>query len=104
MVNTQVGAAIPAGPGVVKLTYLRGNQSGSTAALAANDASMLGAGYVYAFSKRTVVYAHASRVDNKGSAVFVIPGAPLGSANPTAPTSFGGQKSTAFEAGIRHHF
>lgn len=104
MVNTQVGAAIPAGPGVVKLTYLRGNQSGSTAALAANDASMLGAGYVYAFSKRTVVYAHASRVDNKGSAVFVIPGGPLVSANPTAPNFFGGQKSTAFEAGIRHHF
>ena len=56
---------------MVKLSYLWGNQKGSTAG--ANDATQLGAGYVYLLSKRTALYAHASYVDNDGSAVFVDP-------------------------------
>ena len=104
MINTHVGAVIPAGPGVVKLSYLWGNQKGATAALDENDATQLGVGYVYAFSKRTALYAHASYVDNDGSAVFTIPGGPAVSANPAAPNFFGGQSSKGFEAGIRHNF
>lgn len=103
-VNTQVGAVIPAGPGVVKLIYLRADQTGATAALGANDASMIGAGYVYNLSKRTVIYTHASRVENKGTANFAVPGGPAVSAVATAANYFGGGRSTAFELGIRHDF
>lgn len=103
-VNTQVGAVIPAGTGVVKLTWLRADQSGATTAQSANDASLLGAGYVYNFSKRTALYGHVARIDNKGTAVFTIPGGPAVSANATAANYFGGQKSTAFEFGLRHDF
>jgi len=103
-VNTQVGALIPAGLGYVKLSYVRANQTGATDAQSANDANLLGAGYVYNLSKRTAVYAHLARVDNKGSAVFAIPGGPAVSATTTAANYFGGQKSTAYEAGIRHDF
>jgi predicted porin len=103
-VNTQIGAVIPAGPGVVKLTCVRANQSGATAARNANDASLLGAGYVYSLSKRTAVYAHLARIDNKGAATFAIVGGPTVSGNAAAANYFGGQKSTAYEAGIRHDF
>jgi predicted porin len=104
MVNTQLGAVIPAGRGAIKLTYMNGNQSGSTAALSANDVNLLGAGYVYDFSKRTAVYAHVARIENKGAAVFAVSGGAAVSALSTASNYFGGQKSTAFEAGVRHDF
>jgi predicted porin len=104
-VNTQVGAVIPAGPGNIKLTWLRADQrSAATAAQSANDASLWGTGYVYPLSKRTAVYAHAARIDNKGAAAFAIPGGPAVSGTSTAANFFGGQKSTAYEAGIRHDF
>lgn len=103
-VNTQIGAVIPAGPGVVKLTYLRADQTGATAALGANDANLIGAGYVYSLSKRTALYGHLARVDNKGTAAFAIPGGPAVSGNSAAANYFGGQKSTAYEVGLRHDF
>jgi len=103
-VNTQAGAVIPAGNGLIKLTWLRANQTGATAAQSANDATLWGAGYVYLLSKRTAVYAHAARVSNDGTATFVIPGGPAVSANPAASTFFGGQKSTGYEIGVRHDF
>jgi predicted porin len=103
-VNTLVAALIPAGPGVVKLSYVRLDQKGATAALSANDAHLLGAGYVYNLSKRTAVYAHASRISNDGAATFAVAGGPAVSGNPAAANYFGGQKSTAYEFGLRHDF
>ncbi|MGM9491909.1 porin [Ideonella sp. YS5] len=103
-VNTLVAATFPAGSGVVKLSWLQADQSGSDAVQNAKDANLLGLGYVYSFSKRTAVYGHAARVANKGTAAFAIPGGPPTSGVPNAPNYFGGQTSTAFEAGIRHDF
>ncbi|NRF67296.1 porin [Aquincola sp. S2] len=103
-VSTQVGALIAVGAGQIKLTYVHADQTGATAALSANDARLLGAGYVYNLSKRTALYVHAARVDNRGAAVFTIPGGPAVSASPSAANYFGGKKSTAFESGIRHDF
>ncbi|GAA0746858.1 porin [Ideonella azotifigens] len=103
-VNTQFGAVIPVGRGVIKLTYLRANQTGATAAQSAKDASLLGAGYVYSLSKRTALYAHVAQVENKGAATFAIPGGPAVSGTATAANYFGGQKSTAYEVGVRHDF
>jgi predicted porin len=103
-VNTQVGAVIPAGPGNIKLTWLRADQTGATATQSANDATLWGAGYVYVLSKRTAVYGHAARIDNKGAAAFAIPGGPAVSGTSTAVNFFGGQRSTGYEVGIRHDF
>jgi predicted porin len=100
-VNTLVAAAIPAGLGTIKLTYLRADQTGSTPALSANDATLLGVGYVYNLSTRTAVYGTASRISNKGSAIFAISSGPAVSAVPGNPAYFGGQASTGFEFGIR---
>lgn len=103
-VNTQVGAVIPAGAGIVKLTSVQADQTGATAAQSANDAKLFGAGYVHALSKRTAVYAHVARLDNEAAAAFAIPGGPAVSGASTAANFFGGQKSTAFEMGLRHDF
>jgi predicted porin len=103
-VNTLLAAQIPAGPGFVKLTYLRLDQKGATAALSANDAHLIGAGYVYNFSKRTALYAHASRISNDGAASFAVAGGPAVSGVTTAANYFGGQHSTAYEFGLRHDF
>jgi predicted porin len=103
-VNTLVAASIPAGPGVLKLTWLQADQTGTDAAQNARDADLIGAGYVYNFSKRTALYGHVARIANRGTAAFAIPGGPPTSGLPTAPNYFGGQVSTSFEAGVRHDF
>lgn len=103
-VNTLLAGQIPVGLGLVKLTYLRADQTGATAAQSGNDADLLGAGYVYNLSKRTALYAHAARVSNKGAATFTIPGGVTVSANPAATNHFGGQTSSGYELGIRHDF
>lgn len=102
--NTLVGALIPAGVGFVKLSYVRADQSAATAVLSANDANLVGVGYVYFLSKRTALYGHLAQVSNKGSAAFAIPGGPAVSGVATAANFFGGQKSTAYEVGMRHDF
>jgi predicted porin len=97
--STLLGAIIPAGPGVVKLSYVKANQSGL-----GSDASLIGAGYVYSLSKRTALYAHVARLQNQGTGTFAIPGGPPVSANPTAANFFGGGRSTGYEIGVRHDF
>jgi predicted porin len=103
-VSTALGAVIPIGAGDLKLTYVRGDQTGATAAQSANDASLFGAGYVYNMSRRTALYVHVARVGNEAAAIFTIPGGPPVSSNPAASNYFGGQKSTGFELGLRHNF
>lgn len=102
--NTLVAALVPLGFGDLKFTFVRADQKGATAALSANDATLIGAGYVHHLSKRTAVYAHASRIANRGGASFSVTGGPAVSGVVTAVNYFGGQKSTAFESGIRHNF
>lgn len=103
-VNTQLGASIPAGAGVIRITYVRADQRGATAAINANDARLVGLGYVYNLSRRTAVYGTLAQIQNKGAAIFSVPGGIAVSANATAANFFGGQKSRAMEAGIRHDF
>jgi predicted porin len=103
-VNTHLGALIPIGQGELKLSIVHADQTGATEAQSANDATLIGAGYVYNLSKRTALYTHMAQVSNKSAATFAIPGGPAVSANPNAPNFFGGQKSSGFEAGLRHHF
>jgi len=102
--NTLIGLLAPWGAGTLKLSYVKADQRGATAALSANDASLIGAGYVYNLSKRTAPYVHVARVSNKAGAAFAIPGGPATSGAPAASNYFGGQRSTAFELGLRHDF
>lgn len=103
-VNLLVGAVIPVGADAIRLTFLKADQTGATSALSANDANLLGVGYVHNFSKRTALYGTVARIQNKGAATFAIAGGPAVSAKPSAANYFGGQRSSAYEVGIRHDF
>lgn len=88
--------SVPFGPHEFLAKYQRMNQSGATPA---NDGSLIGLGYVYNLSKRTALYATWAQVDNKGTGSIAIPGGPAVTA-----ATFGGKKSTGYEAGLRHNF
>lgn len=96
--NLLVGLVVPLGSHEIKASWGRADLAGRVRALNvdANDATQLGLGYVMHLSKRSALYAHHARIDNRGAATFVIPGGPAGLA--------GGGKSTAFEIGLRHAF
>lgn len=97
--NLLVGAVMPVGAtGQLKASVNRVDLGGRVGATAvdANDATQLGLGYVHNLSRRTALYATVSRIDNKGAATFVVPGGPAGIA--------GGNRSTGYEAGLRHTF
>lgn len=102
--NTLLGVQIPVGAGTIKLSYVHADQSGATAALNANDASLWGAGYVHNLSKRTALYGHVARLSNQAGAAFSVPGGVATSGVSTATNYFGGKASTAFEFGVRHNF
>lgn len=96
--NMLLAAVVPIGLGDLKLSYLKADLDGRVGAtnIGTADATQFGIGYVYNLSRRSAVYATASRIDNKGAATFTVPG---GSAAPKA-----GGTSTGFEAGLRHSF
>ena len=92
------------GSGMVKLSYVKADQTGATAAQSASDADLWALGYVHSLSRRTALYAHAARMSNRNGAAFAIAGGAAVSGNPAAATYFGGRASTAFELGLRHDF
>ncbi len=93
---TLLALTAPLGAGTLKASYIRGNQSGATAAANGRDASQLAVGYVHNLSKRTALYGTVSRMSNKNAARFVLPGGPAG--------ILGGETSTGVDLGIRHSF
>jgi predicted porin len=74
---------------------VRSDASGGAAGFSSNDANQIAVGYIYNLSKRTALYTTASRITNKGTQAFAIPGGPALTA---------GGKSQAVEAGLRHSF
>ena len=92
-----LGAVVPVGTGGFKFSYVKSDGSGGTvSSISTRDATQLNAGYYYDLSRRTAVYAHVARLDNKGSATYVLPG---GAAGIRA-----GENSTGMEFGVRHSF
>lgn len=74
---------------------LRASYSQYKTDVAGNPTSKkLGLGYVHNLSKRTAVFATLAQVRNSGGATFSLYGS----------TTAANQKSTAYEAGVRHNF
>lgn len=96
--NRLMGAYIAAPGGQIKLSWLTADYAGTvgTTAIGANDVEQIGAGYVYDFSRRTVLYINTSTIRNKGLAATAIPGGAAGLA--------AGKTSQGFEVGVRHNF
>jgi predicted porin len=97
-VNYLIGANIKAGAqGTFKVSYVKSDGDGPTAALKTRDATQLAVGYQHALSKRSSVYAHYSRISNKGGASYTASsGGPAG--------HVAGKGSTGFEFGVNHSF
>lgn len=95
--HTLVGLWLPLGSGELKFSWVRADLQGrvGSTAVHANDANQFGLGYVHSLSKRSALYATLSRLDNRGNAVFVIPG---------GGTLAAGGKSSGIELGLRHNF
>lgn len=97
--DTMVSLWVPIGAGLFKATLVTANQSGTNSAgasVASNDASLWGLGYDYNLSKRTALYTAVSAISNKSGATYTIAGGPAGIR--------GGEKSAAYEVGVRHNF
>lgn len=101
---TLLAATVPTAQGAFKLSWVRADQQGATAALSANDATLLGLGYQHNLSKRSAMYAQVAQVSNRGAAAFTVPGGPATSGVATASNYFGGQTSRGYELGLRHDF
>lgn len=95
----QLGAIVPAGRGEFHFGFASGDMSGGAALSGfgdADDASQFGLTYVYNLSKRTALYGTGARLSNKGASKLIVATGAAG----MKP----GEKSTGFEAGIRHAF
>lgn len=95
--NTLLAAAVPVGAGLVKVSWLKANLAGTvgTTSVQANDGQQLGLGYVHTLSRRSVLYATWSRINNEGRASFVVP---------DGPAALAGRRSSGWELGLRHSF
>jgi len=96
--NTMAAAVVPIGLGELKLSYVKADFDGKVGAtdISTADATQVGLGYVYNLSKRTAVYATASRISNKGATILSVPGGSTGLK--------AGGTSSGYETGIRHSF
>ncbi len=95
--NYLFAAIVPWGAHELKFSFNCARMGGSVGSTSINDdrADQLALGYVYRLSKRTVAYATAATIHDKGNARFVVPGSPAGKA---------GAKSQGFEFGMNHEF
>jgi len=92
--NWVLGGTYKLGAGTVRASYVRANNR-DTATGSDYSGKLLALGYVHNLSKRTALYATASRVQNSSTGKFLIPGG-------SAITA--GQGSAGTEAGIYHSF
>jgi predicted porin len=92
-----VGVIVPVvGDSSFRAHYANGNANAAAEALTGvGDIKLLTLGYVHAVSKRTALYMTVSEIKNSGKAAVAVAG---------SPTVTAGQKSSAFDVGLRHSF
>lgn len=91
----QVGAMVRAGPGYIPVALTRVRRNGPDP----SGANKLAIGYVYEFSRRTVLYTTYARIDNGQSLSL-----PVNVGADSGPVPIPGGRSTGFDIGVRHVF
>lgn len=109
---TQLSASIPMGAGEIKASWAKGDAAGG--GTDANDATLMGAEYIYNLSKRTALYTQFGQLKNAAgntkaaSFASIIGGGTTnvgqGGIVNTAELAAGGFKSTGYGVGVRHSF
>jgi predicted porin len=93
------GTEVQIGVDVVHASYVRGDMSGGAPGSgysSADGAHQIEAGYVHNLSRRTALYATASRLGNRGASKLVVDTGNSGMRS--------GERSIGVDAGIRHIF
>lgn len=97
-----LGVSAPVGAGVFRAAIVFSNASGRNAqgvSVDPNDARQLAIGYIHNLSARTALYTTAARIQNRGTAAYVVDG------NPALPSPNALAKgSSGVEFGLRHSF
>ena len=109
---TQLSASIPMGAGEIKASWAKGDAAGGTTG--ANDATLMGAEYIYNLSKRTALYTQFGQLKNAAgntagaSFASIIGGGTTnvgqGGIVVASELAAGGFKSTGYGVGVRHSF
>ena len=96
-----LGAIVPvSNEGSIRAHYANSNaNSAAEVAKKGYDLTIFSVGYVHNVSKRTALYTTYSQIANKDGGTVVI-----GNAGNNAPKAAAGDKSSAFEVGVRHSF
>lgn len=96
--NLLLAAVVKVGLGDIKISLNQARMAGSVGPtdISAEGATQIGLGYVCNLSKRSVLYATLAAIDNKGKAVFTVPGGAAG--------IIAGGTSRGLEVGLRHDF
>jgi len=89
-----LGTTVPVGAGLIRLSYVKTDGSGNTAA-DNKDATQIGLSYVHSLSKRTQVYTNYGRISNSNAGDF---------SYITKNAAVTGYTSTAYEFGVKHSF
>ncbi|MDM4767738.1 porin [Pelomonas sp. SE-A7] len=92
-----VGVIVPVvGDSSFRAHYASSNANAAAEALSGvGDIKLLTLGYVHAVSKRTALYMTVAEIKNSGKSAVAIAG---------SPTVTAGQKSSAFDVGLRHSY
>lgn len=89
-----IGGRFSVGDGIIKASYIRSDGKG--AARDSQDATQIALGYEQPLSRRTALFGHYARINNKSQARYTMAGGP-GLSTPGANT-------TGYEFGVRHSF
>ena len=96
-----VGVRVPIGAGRFKAQYTKASGTGNLATPKQFDATLLGLGYEYRLSKRTLLYTHYGNIDNAGTTVT---GATY-TASANGPAGIRrGETSSGYQFGMCHNF
>jgi predicted porin len=90
-----IGGRFSVGDGIIKASYIRSDGKGANRNN--QDATQIALGYEQPLSRRTALFGHYARINNKSQARYTMAGGPA-ALNPL------GANTTGYEFGVRHSF
>ncbi|MGJ7609634.1 MULTISPECIES: porin [unclassified Variovorax] len=107
-----VGASVPVGVGLIRVSYsaVRYKSDEGITGASAPRVNKLAIGYTHNLSKRTAVYVTAARINNKNDGAYAgsLPNAAVATGGTAsfsgAAQGYLAQKATGYDVGIRHAF
>jgi len=93
--NALIGASVPVGAGQIRISFARSERSGPGPNID-GTARQFAIGYAHNLSKRTTLYSAYSRINNRGSAAYVVAD--------SSPAGVVARRSSGLQLGVNHTF